>query len=589
MRQLIAIDYVIIATYVFLALVIGNYFFKKAGESVESFFLSGRSMPWWLLGVSMAATNFSIDTPLGITKFISKYGVSGVWYYGAAGIGAMAAVFFFSKLWRRAEVITDNELIELRYSGRSASFLRLFKGIYFGVLINGFVLGWCFKALTKVSTTLTPWDPAVVLVFFGLVTLIYTVSGGFYGVVLTDFIQFVFSVSGSVLLAVFAVRSVGGVDALVDGLHALPSGASLTNVIPDMSASDQKMSFGAFAVLFLVQWWAHKYSDGGGKHIQRMSSAKNELHASWGTFCYSLFSFGMVLWPWIVTALCAMVVFTGIPDPERGYPLMMLKVLPHGLLGLCVMSMVGAFMSTVDTHLNLGASYFVNDIYRRFLKKDASDEHYVKASRWAIIGIMVLSIILSTFITSIGSFYIFVLTFASGAGLTWVLRWFWWRVNAYSELSAMVTSSVVATSLNVFYPEMTFSNSLLVIISISTPVFLITTFLTAPSDEETLKSFFERVRPCRWGWKPIIEKYDLSYEPYFKPALLNFALGVVLLMSFHFGMGQLLFASTELGVFLLCCVLALILFLAQRLRGTHEPSSQAVRSLKEIKLRESES
>ncbi|MBF0106601.1 MAG: Na+:solute symporter [Deltaproteobacteria bacterium] len=563
-NQLTLIDYIVVGLYIATTFFIGNYYVKKAGESVEEYFLSGRSFPWWLIGVSMAATNFSIDTPLALTKFVSANGVAGTWYYWASGISAVAATFVFSKLWRRAKVVTDNELIELRYSGRSAVCLRIFKGVYFGILINGFVLAWVFKALAKITTVVVPWDSNYVMLFFVIVTLIYTVSGGFYGVVLTDFIQYIFALGGSILLAIYAVDYVGGLDVLVTKIGLL-KGQGFLDFTPrfDQTTNDE-LTFPGFVALFLIQWWAHKYSDGGGKHIQRMSAAKDEIHATWGTFFYAIFTYVANLWPWIVTALCALVVFEGAADFEKSYPMMMIRVLPHGILGLCVVSLIGAFMSTVDTHLNLGASYFINDIYKRFLCKNATDGHYVMVSRVSVVVIMMISVTVSFFIDSVGSFYLFVLTFASGAGLTWVLRWFWWRINAYSEISAMITSGIVASLIKIFYPETTFAASLVIIILVTVPLFIFVTLITKPSSDEVLREFYNRVRPSVLGWRPIINKYGLTHAPFLKQSLVNFALGVFLLIFCNIGIGTLLFKSVLLGSLVLVVCLAVAVFLIKR-------------------------
>lgn len=573
MSLLNSLDYWIIAIYIVATLFIGIFYFRQAGKSMEEFFLSGRNMPWWLIGISMAATNFSIDTPLAVAKIIAKNGLPGAWVYWSGGIAAIAATFLFSRLWRRAQVITDNELIELRYSGRPAAVLRLFKGIYFGVIINGFILGWVFHAVAKVSSVIVPgWNNTALLVFFAFVTLLYTVMGGFYGVVLTDFLQYVVAIFGSIALAVYAVAHVGGFAALVTKLETLYEGQGFTNFMPHFNGTNELMPIQAFFVLVLVKWWAHKFSDGGGKHIQRMSAAKNERHAVFGTFFYSTFTNIIAMWPWIVTALCAVVVFQGLPDPEKGYPLMMVKVLPHGLLGLCVVSLLAAFMSTVDTHLNLGASYFVNDIYKRFLVKDASHAHYVMASRISVVLVLLMSVLLSLKITSVASAFFFILTFASGAGVTWILRWFWWRINAFTELSAMIVSAIVASTIKIKYPEMRFEYALVLVISITTPIFLLTTFLTRPTDEKVLRHFYERVQPSVLGWKPIIKKFNLSYTPYFRHAILNFHLGVALLLLSNLGLGVLMLKSFWWGLAMIGGSVALTIILIFRVRSDKEAS-----------------
>lgn len=568
--QLQTIDFAVIASYLIFSLAVGFYFTKKASDSLEDFFLSHRSQPWWLIGISMAATNFAIDTPLATSKFIAKNGLAGGWFYWSSGISAVAATFLFSKLWRRAEVMTDNELIELRYSGKPASFLRFFKGIYFGVLINCFVLGWVFNALTKVASIVTPWDSTIILCFFGGIALIYTISSGFYGVIFTDLIQYIFALSGSFILAYLSVKEVGGLDQIITKIENLYPNREFLEVFPSMSTEDALIPPLAMFTLLFVKWWAHKYSDGGGKHIQRMSAAKDEKHATLGTFFYAFMANMVTLWPWIVVAICGVILYPDNPDPETNYPKMMLRVLPPGLLGLCVMGLIGAFMSTVDTHLNLGANYFVNDIYKRFLVKDKSQKHYILISRISILVIMLLAIGLSLQIKSVASAWLFILTFASGAGLVWVLRWFWWRINAFSEISAMLTSAVVASYLKIVYPTLPFSESILIVVGISTPVFIIVTYLTRPTERRQRILFFERVSPLSWGWKKGIPQYDFEKSYLKNYDIQNFILGTVLLFLGNLSIATLLFYKTSYGVLGIIIFFLLLLKLISNVRKEKE-------------------
>jgi Na+/proline symporter len=580
MPGLASIDLIIILGYFVLSFLIGVLFTKKAGKSTEEYFLSGRTMPWWLLGISMAATNFSIDTPLSMTGFVVKNGLPGAWYHWAGGIASVAAAFLFSRLWRRARLVTDNELIEIRYSGKEAAGLRFFKGIYFGLIINGFVLAWVFQGLIKVVTIFGGWDPYLVLLVAGGITAIYTVSGGYYSVIITDFFQYILALGGSILLAVLAVIHVGGIDSMLFKLENMFPGKGFTSMTPNLGDTGL-MPFSSFLILILVKWWAHKYSDGGGKHIQRMSSAKDERHAVWGTFFYATFTFVAALWPWILCGLCSAIMYPGSADPESNYPRMMQQILPSGFLGLCLVGLLVAFMSTVTTHINLGASYFVNDVYKRFMVKTASEKHYVSVSRFAGVGVMLASMVLSLRITSVGDTWLFVLSFASGAGLTWILRWFWWRVNPYTEGSAMLVSGIVATFLKFKYPHMDFTTALLIILAVTTPTFLIVTFLTPPSDEQTLKSFYERVQPSTMGWRWVIEKYNLNYTPYFKHALVNFALGVTLLATSNFGVGIMILKNVWAGIGLLVVSVILTYILLKRINNDPsliQPESSSIAS-----------
>jgi len=548
MRTLSALDWVVVAAYLALALGAGLIGTRKAGRSMGDFFLSGRSLPWWLAGVSMAATNFSIDTPLAITKYVSREGIGGVWFFWSSAISVLLAAFLFSRLWRRAEVITDAELVELRYSGRPAAALRLIKGCYFGVFINCYVLGWVIRAVMKVMSGVTDVPVPWVLAACVAVAVTYTLAAGLKGVVWTDFFQYAIALGGSTVLAIYAVRAAGGIDGLLVGLDAQVgpgAGARLTSFVPAFGEGAS-----VFLVYALVQWWAHKYSDGGGKHIQRMMACKTEGHAQGATVLFAALNYALQVWPWILTALAAIVVLGPLDDPEMGYPLMMARLLPAGLLGLLVVTMLGAFMSTVDTHLNLGAAYVVNDIYRRFVRKDASERHYVLASRLTMVALLAVSVGVALSIESIGDAWKFVLSFAAGAGLPWVLRWFWWRVNAWTEVSAMLASGVLATWLVVAYPDLAYTTRLLWVVGGSTLVWLVVTYATAAVPDETLLRFLERVRPGSPGWRRLYRRYDLTPDRYLARGLLDWLLGVACLFAANFAIGALLLGRTPTAAWL---------------------------------------
>lgn len=552
MRTLATIDYTVIILYLGIVFFIGMWLTNKAGQSVEHFFIGGRSMPWWLVGVSMAATNFSIDTPIAITKFVAKEGIGGVWFFWASAISGLLVTFLFARLWRRAEVVTDAEIIEKRYSGKPASALRLFKGFYFGIIFNAFIMGWVFLALIKVMKGVTDLNTTYVLVVATILVFIYTVSSGYYGVIFTDFFQYFIAFAGSTLLAYYAVKEVGGLSVMIEKLNHHPDVSnSVLNFFPSLSV-DSMMPLSVFAVYLLMQWWAHKYADGGGKHIQRMLSAKDENHSMAASFFFSFMNYTLQVWPWIITALCALVIFGRLEDPEMGYPMMMAKVLPNGILGLVVVCMIGAFMSTIDTHLNLGASYMINDIYRRFLVKEASPKHYVLMSRVMMGVLLAISVILSLNMTSIGSAWKFLLTFASGAGLTWIVRWFWWRANAWTEFSGMIASGIVATYIQFVYPEWLYSQKLFTTVLISTIVWIIITYLTQPVEEERLVEFVKHVRPGSPGWNYIYKKYGIEQKPFLGEALKLWLISLVALFSLNFGVGSLLLLQLFQGGALLC-------------------------------------
>lgn len=522
-------------------------------------------MTWWLLGISMAATNFSIDTPIAMTRLVVEDGIAGVWFFWASGISALLVTFLFARLWRRSGVMTDAEIIEERYSGRIAAFLRVFKGFYFGVIFNAFIMGWVFLALIKVMTGLTNIDVSTLLVGTTVLVFVYTLASGFYGVVLTDFVQYFIAFIGSIVLALFAVREVGGLGQLVSRVESQFGGDTL-RFFPDFSV-DNLGPLSIFFTYVLVQWWAHKYSDGGGKHIQRMLSAKNENHSFAASLLYSFINYALQVWPWILTALCGLVLFGKPEDPEQLYSMVMARVLPPGLLGLVLVGLIGAFMSTIDTHLNLGASYMVNDIYRRFLVRDASEKHYVLMSRVMMAGLLGLSILIALNIQSVTGAWKFLLTFASGAGLTWIIRWFWWRVNAWTELSAMISSGVVATYLQLRHEDWLYSEKLLVTVGLSTLVWLLVTFVTAPVDESKLKSFVKKIRPGSAGWNRLRDRSNEPGENFLHRALGLWAIALVGLFSLNFGIGSLLLHRLGQAALLLSTAGVSMGWLAYRLKN----------------------
>jgi SSS family solute:Na+ symporter len=569
MRQLILVDYVIITAYIVASFAIGNYYTKRAGSSLKEYFLSGRRTSWWLIGLSMVATNYAIDYPLAITKLVARNGIMGTWYVWSLAIAGIATTCFFSRLWRRAEIVTDAELIKYRYSGRIANSLRIFKGVYFGVLINCFVLGWIFRALIKVMTVVTPWNQWYILIFFVVVTVIYTMTGGLAAVIMTDCVQYVMITISAIVFACYAVAHVGGLGPMAAKINALYPGKHYLDFSPGVSGG-QVMPWSAFFVYFFVQWWANKYSDGGGKHIQRMSAARSETDSVIGTFMYSIL-YVLSTWPIILAALCALIVFGKLPDPEVGYPRLMTEILPNGVLGLCLVGLLSAFMSTTSTLFNLGPSYLVNDIYKAFFVKHATEKHYVLVSRFATCTIALTGVILSVYIESIADMWQFVLSFASGAGIVWIMRWFWWRVNAWSELSSMICSAIVATYLKQWHKEIPFENALLIIVAVTTPVCLLATWLTPPVDDKTLRDFYLKVQPGHWGWRRIADKYRIGRTPYLTRAFVNFLIGTALLFLINFGAGTMLLRSFWLGMAEIVAGIALGFVVIRRIQNDASP------------------
>jgi len=569
-RELHPVDWGIIAAYVLLALAVGVVFARRASASVEQFFVSGRSLPWWLAGTSMAATNFSIDTPIAISGLVATDGVAGVWFFWSSGIAAMLATFFFARLWRRAQVITDAEIIELRYSGPPAAALRVFKGLYFGVLINCFVVGWVMTAMMKVMGEVTSLDRLTILIVFTVIALVYTLLSGFWGVVVTDLVQYAVALSGSVAVAFYSVRAAGGLGGMQARLvERFGAGSGVTDFVPSFSGGESGagwMAPSVFVAYVGVQWWAHKYADGGGKTIQRMSAARDEKQAVLATLWFGLANYALQVWPWILTALAALATLGRLPDPETAYPRMLLLHLPHGLMGLAVVALLGAFMSTVDTHLNLGASYMVNDIYRRFLVKGASEGHYVLASRVSMLLNMGVACLIGWQIESVGAAWKFVLAFSAGAGPTYIARWFWWRVNAWTELSAMVASAAIATILQLGYPELLYSWRLMVVVGGSALVWIPVTLLTPATAPERLVEFLRRVRAGSPGWRAVALQYGVEVEPFLRRAVPRWLAGCGVLFGLCFGLGGLLLGRPLLGAALLVGAALLLVWVLREIR-----------------------
>lgn len=574
------IDWAIIIGYILFALGLGIYFSKRAGRNINEFFISGRNLPWWLAGTSMVATTFATDTPLAVTGFVVNEGIAGNWIWWNAVLSGMLATFLFSRLWRRSEIITDIEFTELRYSGPSASLLRGFRALYIGLPINCITMGWVILAMQKIvvlTFDLPDTANTKVLVVLGclLIAGIYCALSGFWGVVMTDIVQFCMAMVGSITLAVIAVNKIGGIGALREKLvDVYGAEHNILNFTPDFRAG--KMAIITFGVYLGMQWWASN-GDGSGYITQRMFAAKNERHALLATLWFKIAHYTLRPWPWILVALVAMVVYPGLGDPEHinpalqdaelGYPMLMLDYLPIGLLGLMLTAFLAAFMSTIDTHLNWGASYLVNDFYKRFFKPEATPKHYVLVSRLSIILIMLIAGVTSLFMTSIGDAWKFLFALNSGIGLVQILRWYWWRINAWSEISAMFAALVV--SVVVFTLPQTkdeFALQMLIIVPISTVVWIVVTFLTEPVSTETLTNFYNRVRPSKSGWNLIAAKTKEAPSDTNRqnpqtdskiPALVNWVIGVIFIYSFLFSIGKLLLGFVGTGlIFLIIAIIS---------------------------------
>lgn len=560
------IDWAIIIGYILFALGLGIYFSKRAGKDMDEFFISGRNLPWWLAGTSMVATTFAADTPLAVTGIVVEDGIAGNWLWWNAVLSGMLATFLFARLWRRSEIITDVEFTELRYSGPSASFLRGFRALYIGLPINCITMGWVILAMQKIVVlTLNLPDTTSTKVIVVLVCLliagIYCALSGFWGVVMTDIVQFGMAMVGSIALAIIAVNKIGGIGVLKEDLACILYGTEkqILNFTPDFSAG--KMAIITFGVYLGMQWWASNGVDGSGYIAQRMFAAKNERHTLLATLWFNIAHYTLRPWPWILVALVAMVVYPNLEDPEAGYPMLMLDYLPVGLLGLMLTAFLAAFMSTIDTHLNWGASYLVNDLYKRFLMPEADPQHYVAISRLAVMIIMLVAGVTSLFMDSIAGAWKFLIALNAGIGLVQILRWYWWRINAWSEISAMLAALVV--SIVVFLLPQTkdeFALQMLIIVPISTVVWVVVTFITAPVSTETLTKFYSRVKPSKIGWMLIAaeikeESADTNgqqtYTETRTPAMVNWIVGVIFIYSFLFSIGKLLLGFTAIGLIFL--------------------------------------
>lgn len=524
---------------------LGLAFSKKAGKSVDEFFVSGRKLPWWLAGISMVASAFAIDTPLGITGLVATHGIQGVWFawsFILGGTGVLGA-FVFASLLRRSRIITTAELVEIRYSGDTAATLRFFKGIYFGILANCIAMAWVMKAVTVFVKGTLGWDPLIALVILLGFTLLYTTAAGLWGVVATDFIQFWISIAGTILLAVFAMKYVGGIDGLVTGLTARFGEVKATSMLYFIPRFES-VFFPIFLIFITLKWWSNPTE----AVTQRIVSSKDPKDASLATFIFALVHLGLNYWPMIMVALVSLVVYPDLPasNAEEGYVLLMVKLLPAGVMGLVMSALFAAFMSTIDTHTNIGAAYMINDLYRRFIKKNATTKHYVFASRVATVVMLAFAVLIAYYLDSVKQAWYWLSKLTAGYGFILVIRWFWWRINAWSEIAALFGSLfgslIEKFVLRHYYPDLAFGYQFLFVAVFSSACWLIVTFLTKPSEEERLRKFCELVKPYAFGWGPIAKKYsDIDWNRNFKKNVFQFFVGAIAIYSTSFALGCLLF------------------------------------------------
>ena len=530
------LDWTIIAGYMLLSLGVGMYLTKRASSSLSEFFLSGRNLPWWLAGTSMVATTFSSDTPLYVTGLVRGHGIYENWQWWCFILSGMLAVFFFARLWRRLGVLTDVELIHLRYSRTSAHVLRGFKAVYFSCIIHTIIKAQVILAMAKILDVTVGWGKWESIVISSCITLAYSVMSGYWGVVTTDLMQFVIAMVGAVALAVIAVDKVGGMQALKVQLSA-----DTLSFFPPMNGEFFGMTFMAFLGYMGLAWWSKYSSDGGGVIVQRISSCRNEREGLIATFYFNVANYALRTWPWVIAALASIVLYPAITDHEAVYPMMVMDLLPSGLRGLMIASFFAAFMSTLSTYLNLSSAYFVNDFYRPFLRKDRDDRHYIFVARVMTVALSVLTAVVTFHVTSIIGVFKFLIAFGSGTGLVYIMRWFWWRINAWSEISAMVASTVMTVIAYTVLGDLPYYEKLSLIISVSTAVWFVVTLLTGPSDMEKLIAFVKMARPGGPGWAPVrklipgeVQSEDLS------AAFLNWVAGCLFLVGLTIGTGKML-------------------------------------------------
>jgi solute:Na+ symporter, SSS family len=566
------IDWLIIAAYFIGSLLVGILASRGAGKGYSEYFLSGQSMPWWLLGISMVATTFSADTPNLVTDIVRNNGVAGNWVWWAFLLTGMLTVFVYAKLWRRSGVMTDLEFYEMRYSGAGATFLRGFRAIYLGVFFNVIIMASVCLAAIKIGGVMLNISPVATLTVASIVTVAYTAVGGLKGVIWTDFVQFILAMIGTVWAAFYVVDlpQVGGLDALL----AHPA------VIPKLSMMPDIHNPNLFVPLFLipiaVQWWSVWYpgaEPGGGGYIaQRMLSAKSENHAVWATFAFNIMHYALRPWPWIFVALASLIVFPDIASLQKAFPHLdpsvvkddlaypaMLTFLPAGLAGLLIAALISAFMSTISTHLNWGSSYVVNDFYKRFYKPEASEIELVNVGRISTVLLMILAALLALRLESALQSFQILLQIGAGTGLIFILRWFWWRINAESEIVAMFVSFGVALFFQLGPKTGLLDWQQLVVgVAITTVAWLVTALVTKPTDQAVLKSFYEKIRPAGNGWAPIkaqVTSVSTVQSENLSVGILNMVLGTSLVYSALFGTGYFLYGNTFAAV--ICAVVSL--------------------------------
>ena len=557
--QLTTLDWVIVIISIVLSFAPAIYLMRRAGSSTTEFFTSGRAAPWWLIGGSMVATTFSTDTPNLVTNLVRERGVANNWVWWAFLLTGMSTVFFYARMWRRSGVLTDLEFYEIRYSGKAAALVRAFRAVYLGLFFNIVIMSTVNLAAAKIANVVLGWPMWQTLLICAALNIAFAATSGLWGVLVTDFIQFGIAMAGSFAAAYYSLKQpeVGGLAGLVSKLDA-----STLSLLPDFG--DWGLTLSVLIIPITVQWWSVWYpgsEPGGGSYVaQRMLAARSEKDALAGTLFFNVANYALRSWPWIITALASLLVYPTLDDIARTFPYVdpkllghdmaysaMLKFLPHGMLGLMVAGMLAAYVSTLSTHLNWGTSYLVHDFYRRFLRKDATEKHYVAVGRLVTGLLMVVAAGLTFVLDSARQAFDLMLSVGAGTGLIYLLRWFWWRINAWSEIAAMVSSFIVSTGFFIAAKQghgVPSHVSLLATVASTTVVWLIVTYLTRPTDAATLEAFYRRVRPAGPGWAAVRAATGLGPSPdSLSQSMLGWVLGCLFVYAALFGTGSILYGK----------------------------------------------
>ena len=584
------LDWSAIVAYLAITLLLGLYFRGRSGRSVDDYFVSGRNVSWWLAGTSMVATTFAADTPLVVTGLVYTQGISGNWLWWSFLLSGMMTVFLFARLWRRSGLLTDVQFAEMRYGGKPAAFLRGFRAVYLGLLVNCLILGWVTKAMTSIVATVMGVSEhtalAICVLFLIPFTGLYVALGGLWGVLWTDLFQFTLKMAIVIGVAYYAVGAVGGMHALVARLGEMRASAGPTagdplSLFPNFSrplaAQDVwTLPVLTFLVYLGVQWWAFWYpgaEPGGGGYIaQRIFSARDERQGLLSVLWFNIAHYAIRPWPWILTALAVVVLHPHLEHPETGYMMIVTEYVPHALRGVVIAGFMAAFMSTIATQLNWGASYLVADFYRRFVKKDGSEQHYVIASRLATVLLVICSALVAAQLASIRSGWEYVLEVGAGTGGVYLLRWYWWRINAWSEIAAMVVAMFVTLTINILAPfsgsgPVLFAKTALTTTVLTTVAWLLATFISKPEKQDILLSFYRHVRPHASGWMPIARLApEIPVTRDLQRNLGDWALGCGMVYMTLFGIGKLALGPQWQGMLFLvgAVVCAWLLYLDLR-------------------------